>query len=151
MCTSLIAVSTAVRSRVTKTASEKRLLRTNSAARRSVLLRQPSSTSFLLISPGLRTEKDDDDDDVELHVLGCRVDILGTNCDQCLSTVQRCFTSTETVRLIRTESPERPPPLSHMLRQPRTATSTFTHVTTAQDGHLHFHTCYDSPAPPPSS
>ena len=30
------------------------------------------------------------------------VDILGTNCDQCQSTVQCCFTSTETVRLIRT-------------------------------------------------
>ena len=54
-----------------------------------------------------------DDDDVELHVLGCRVDILGTNCDQCLSMVQCCFTSTETVRLIRMESPGRPPRLSH--------------------------------------
>ena len=41
-----------------------------------------------------------DDDVVELHVLGCRVDILGTNCDQCLSMVQCCFTSTETVRFI---------------------------------------------------
>ena len=39
-----------------------------------------------------------DDDDVELNVLGCRVDILGTNCDQCVSTVQCCFTSTETVK-----------------------------------------------------
>ena len=39
------------------------------------------------------------------------VDILGTNCDQC--TVQCCFTSTKTVRLIRTESPGRPPRLSH--------------------------------------
>ena len=44
----------------------------------------------------------DDDDDVELSVLGCRVGMLGTNSDQCLSTVQCCFTSTETVRLIRT-------------------------------------------------
>ena len=35
-------------------------------------------------------------DDIELNVLGCRVDILETNCDQC------CFTSTETIRLIRT-------------------------------------------------
>ena len=41
------------------------------------------------------------------------VDILGTNCDQCRSMVQCCLTSTETVRLIRTES---------------------------QDGHLDFHT-----------
>ena len=40
---------------------------------------------------------DDDDDDVELHLrLRCRVDILGTNCDQCcLSMVQCCFTSTD--------------------------------------------------------
>ena len=47
-----------------------------------------------------------DDDDAEIHVLGCRLTYqLGTNCDQCLSMVQCCFTSTETVRLIRTESP----------------------------------------------
>ena len=54
-----------------------------------------------------------DDDDVELNVLGCRVDVLGTNCDQCVSMVQCCFTSTETIRLIRTGSPGRPPLLSH--------------------------------------
>ena len=53
------------------------------------------------------------DDDVELDVLGCRVGILGTNNDQCLSMVQRCFTSTETIRLIRDV-------------EPRTATSTST-------------------------
>ena len=53
------------------------------------------------------------DDNVELNVVGCRVDILGTNCDQCRSMVQCCFTSTETVKLIRTESPGRPPRLSH--------------------------------------
>ena len=41
------------------------------------------------------------------------VDVLGTNCDQCRSMVQCCFTSTETVRLIRTKSPGRPPRLSH--------------------------------------
>ena len=40
------------------------------------------------------------DDGVELYCLGCRVEILGTNCDQCVSMVQRCFTSTETIRLI---------------------------------------------------
>ena len=50
---------------------------------------------------------------LELHVLGCRVDMLGTNCDQCLSMVQCCFTSTETVRLIRTGRPGRPPRRSH--------------------------------------
>ena len=53
------------------------------------------------------------DDDVELNVLGCRVDILGTNCYQCVCMVQCCFTSTETIRLIRTGSPEQPPRLSH--------------------------------------
>ena len=42
------------------------------------------------------------------------VDILETNCDQCLSMVQCCFTSTETVRFIRTELSQGPPPrLSH--------------------------------------
>ena len=46
-----------------------------------------------------------DDDDEELNVLGCRVDTLGKNCDECLCMVQFCFTSTETIRLIRTESP----------------------------------------------
>ena len=29
-----------------------------------------------------------DRDDVELSVLGCRLDILGTNCDQCVCIVQ---------------------------------------------------------------
>ena len=37
------------------------------------------------------------------------VDTLGTGCDQCVSMVQYCFTSTEITRLVR----------------PRTATSTF--------------------------
>ena len=41
-------------------------------------------------------------DVVEFNVLGCRVDILGTNCDQCVR-----------IRLIRTGSPGRPPRLSH--------------------------------------
>ena len=40
-------------------------------------------------------------------------DILGTSWDQCRSTVQYCFTSTETRRLVRTDSPGRPPRLSH--------------------------------------
>ena len=52
--------------------------------------------------------------DVVLNVLGCRVDILGTNCDQSLIMVQYCFTSTETIRLISGRG--------------------------AQDGHLDFHT-----------
>ena len=40
------------------------------------------------------------------------VDILGTSWDQCLSMVQYCFTSMETIRLVRTEHPGRPPQLS---------------------------------------
>ena len=52
-------------------------------------------------------------DDVELNVLGCRADILGTNCDQCVSMVQCCCTSTEIIRLVRTGSSGRPPRLSH--------------------------------------
>ena len=39
-------------------------------------------------------------------------DKLGTSWDQCRSMVQYSFTSTETIRLVRTESPGRPPPLS---------------------------------------
>ena len=50
-----------------------------------------------------------DDDDVELNVLGCRADILGTNCVHCsvLLHVHRHH------KLIRTRSPGRPPRLSH--------------------------------------
>ena len=54
-----------------------------------------------------------DDDEVELNVLGGRVDILGTNCDQCECMVEGRFTSTETVRLIRTGDPRRPPRRPH--------------------------------------
>ena len=51
--------------------------------------------------------------DVVLNVVGCRVDIFGTHCDQCVSTVQCCrFTSSETMRLIRTGNPGQPPRLS---------------------------------------
>ena len=39
--------------------------------------------------------------------------ILGTSWDQCRSMVQYSFTSTEARRLVRTDSPGRPPPLSH--------------------------------------
>ena len=41
------------------------------------------------------------------------VNILGTSCDQGRSTVQWSFTSTETRRFVRTDSPGRPPWLSH--------------------------------------
>ena len=41
------------------------------------------------------------------------VDILGTIWDQCRSMVQYSFTSMETRRLVRTDSPGRPPRLSH--------------------------------------
>ena len=70
-----------------------------------------------------------DDDDVELNILRCRVDILGTNCDQYESVIQCCFTSTETIRLIRTASPGRPPNHSEsQISQERRATlpSSFT-------------------------
>ena len=40
-------------------------------------------------------------------------DILGTSWDQCRSMVQYIFTSTEARRLVRTDSPGRPPRLSH--------------------------------------
>ena len=51
-------------------------------------------------------------DEVFLSVLRCQL-TLGTSCDQCLSTVQEFFTSTETRRLVRTDSPGHPPRLSH--------------------------------------
>ena len=41
------------------------------------------------------------------------VDILGTSWDQCVSTVRYFFTSTETTRLVRTESPGRTPRTPH--------------------------------------
>ena len=56
---------------------------------RSVSFESPTATWGVSVT--------DDDDDVELNVLGCRVDMLGTNCDQCVCRVQCCFTSTETV------------------------------------------------------
>ena len=40
-------------------------------------------------------------------------DTLGTSWDQCRSMVQYSYTSTETRRLVRTDSPGRPPRLSH--------------------------------------
>ena len=55
------------------------------------------------------------------------VDILGTNCDQCVCMVQCCFTSTETIRLIRTGSPGRPPRLSHSSRTLRRLGEHLTH------------------------
>ena len=71
------------------------------------------------------------------------VDILGTSWDQCRSMVHYSFMSTETRRLVRTDSPGQPPRLSHsswtmretirtittictMDREPRMATLTFT-------------------------
>ena len=41
------------------------------------------------------------------------VDIFRASWDQGVSIVQYCFTSTEPIRLVRTESPGRPPRLSH--------------------------------------
>ena len=57
------------------------------------------------------------------------VDILGTSWDQCRSIVQYSFTSTETRRLVRTDSPGRPPRLLH---------SSWT--MTIRDVHLDFYT-----------
>ena len=59
-----------------------------------------------------------------VNVVVCPAGILGTNCDQYLSTVHCCFTSTETVRLFRTGSPRRPPRPSHSsgTREGRTVT-----------------------------
>ena len=51
---------------------------------------------------------------VLLNVLRCRLTyILGTSWDQCRSMVQYGFMSTETRRLVRMDSPGRPPRLSH--------------------------------------
>ena len=51
---------------------------------------------------------------VLVDVLGYRLTyLLGTSLDQCRSMVQYIFTSTETRRLVRTDSPGRPPRLSH--------------------------------------
>ena len=40
---------------------------------------------------------------------------IGPSCDQCRSMVQYSFTSTETRRLVRTDSPGRPPRLTQLL------------------------------------
>ena len=72
-----------------------------------------AETNHSLFSCSLQTAACTHDDDVELHqCLRMSVDILRTNCDQRVRMVQCCFTSTETTRLIRTESPGRPPRLS---------------------------------------
>ena len=51
LCTSLIAVLTAVQGKVTKTVPEKQLLRKNFAARQSLQLWKPNSTSLLFVCP----------------------------------------------------------------------------------------------------
>ena len=89
-------------------------IETNALSRfsgRAGLTHDPFEISFGRCSLSIRLKCDDDD--VEINFLGCQVDILRTNCDQCVCMVQCCFTSTETIRLIRTESPGRPPRLSH--------------------------------------
>ena len=61
--------------------------------------------------------QENSDGDVEHNVLGCRLTyyflLLGANCDHCVYMVQCCFTSTETIKVIRTGSPGRPPRLPH--------------------------------------
>ena len=61
-------------------------------------------------------------------------DTLGTNCDQRLSMIRCCFTSTENVRLIRKGSPGWPPWLSHRSWTPWAFPSNVT---------------YTDPVPPP--
>ena len=63
-----------------------------------------------------RTDNNVVDDDLELNVLGCRVDILGTNYDQCLSMVQHML-----LHVHRNHK-------AHSDGEPRTATSTFTQL-----------------------
>ena len=62
------------------------------------------------------TNNDDDDDYVELNVLGCRVDILGANCDQCVSMVQCCFTPHVTETETATSTFTQLPPVLPILR-----------------------------------
>ena len=72
---------------------------------KSLVLNRPDSHPGEVPSRHTTLFGHDDDDDVGLNVrLGCRVDILGTNCDQRVCMVQCCFTSTKTIRLVRTES-----------------------------------------------
>ena len=78
------------------------------------------------------------------------VDILGTSRAQCRSLVQYCFTATETMRLVRTDSPGLPHRLSHnswtmcILRMVECCFTSRETVgllgTGAQDGHLDIHT-----------
>ena len=94
--------------------------------------RRPSSSHWdtYLFGPRLTLQHTDDvvlhscihylPQDVVLARFGCvawcprmSVDILGTSWDQCRSMVQYSFTFTEARRLVRTDSPGRPPRLSH--------------------------------------
>ena len=59
----------------------------------------------------MNRERAADDDVDRASCPRMSVDIFGTKCDQCRSMVQCCFTSTEAVKLIRSESPGRPPRL----------------------------------------
>ena len=80
------------------------------------------------------------------------VDMFGASWDQCVSMVQYCFTSTETIRLVETESPRRPPRLSYSswILELVVVECCFTSTETvglsgtgAQDGHLDFHTAHE--------
>ena len=78
----------------------------------SLQVPRASSFSSVQVHPVPSRVPGHDGHDVELRVLGCRWTYIGTNCDQCVCMVQCCLTSTETIRLIRTGSPGRPPRLS---------------------------------------
>ena len=77
-------------------------------------------------------------------------DILGTNCDQRRSTVQCCFTSTETVRLIRTESPGRPPRLSHSSWTLKSTTAGHPRKRRRREENIPSGQSSGPPAPPPT-
>ena len=82
----------------------RRLVRTDSPGRPPRLSRLHSS--WTMKTAALH-------DELMLNCPQMSADILGTSCDQCRSTVQSFFTSTETRRLVRTDSSGRPPRLSH--------------------------------------
>ena len=58
-------------------------------------------------------DDDDDDDEVMLNVLRCQLTYQGQAVTNAEARFNKFFTSTETRRLVRTDSSGRPPRLSH--------------------------------------
>ena len=95
------------------------------------------------------THTHNDDDEVLLNVLRCQL-TLGTSWDQCRGTVQYSFTSTETRRLVRADSPGRPPRLSpSQLLNYDTHTMRYMYLYTLGVKRVHTHTAAPPPSPPP--